>query len=123
MLTSDELTQARADVAEMLTDTAYILRPTDADASFYDAHAPTWGTVGTVSVRVDRLTRATGDAIIAEAEQAKTFYQLSAIWNADIRDGDRVSVDSRVYDVLQIQTGQSYKLVVRGVIVIVGEGN
>jgi head-tail adaptor len=121
-LTDAELAALRDDVYQLLPGTAIIQRAS-AGTGLYGGHDPTWSNVGTVVCRVDSISRDDSAGIIADAEVGKTYYQLSIPYNADLRDGDRLSISSKTYECLQIFRGQSASGVRRAVLATKDEGN
>jgi head-tail adaptor len=121
-LSDDELAALRADLDELLPGTAIIQRAS-AGTGLYGGHNPNWGAVGTVVCRVDSINRQDTAGMIADAEVGRTYYQLSLPYNADLRDGDRVSVSSVVYECLQVYRNQSANGVRRAVLATTDEGN
>lgn len=120
MLTSAEVTQARADVAETLVSSVAIQRAT---TTIIDEGYPaeSWATQSTVNGRIDNLTRSQGmGALIAEQEKGRVFYQLTVTHDADLRDGDRVVVDSVTYQIVTVNLQQDLRIVRRAVVVKVG---
>lgn len=121
-LTDAELDALRDDIYELLPSTAIIQRGS-AGTGLYGVHDPTWNAVGTVVCRLDSVSRQDSEGIIADAEVGKTYYQLSIPYNADLRDGDRLSISSKVYECLQVFRGQSAHAVRRAVLATKDEGN
>jgi hypothetical protein len=122
-LSDDELAKIREDFAELMPGTAIISRSTAGTGSLYAPHNKTWAAVGTVICRVDNLNRQDTAAMIADAKVGSTFYKLTIPYDADLRDGDKISVDSRNYECLQIQREQSANAVRRAILVTKDEGN
>lgn len=118
----DEISRMRSDVANMMPGTAYILRMTPG-AGLYGGYTGSVGTAGTVSVRLDRLSRQDSQGIIADAEVGKTYYRVTLPYNADLRDGDDLEVNSVVFRVLQVSHAQSADIFTRAVVATKDEGN
>lgn len=121
MLTSRELAQARADVLTTLTDTCAIQRASEGTDS-YGHTAKTWATAtGGALCRFDPLMRHDNSGQkIAVQEQGRAWYQLTLMWDADLRDGDRVVYGGDTYEVLQLHDDHSARIVRRAMLVKVG---
>lgn len=117
----DEIARMRADIANTLPDTAYILRKTNT-GGLYGGFGE-GGTVGTITARLDRLSRQDSAGIIADAEVGRTFYQATMSYNDDVRDGDDLEVEGRVFRILQITPSQSVAITLRAVVAAKDEGN
>jgi hypothetical protein len=115
MLTSDELTAARADVLETLPDTCTILRPSTSVDSHYFADESSAGTIGTaVACRLDPFTqRNDASGMVAAREANRAYFMLTLPWNATIDDGDRVVTNGETLQVLQLFNVHSLRLVTR----------
>lgn len=118
----DDITRMRSDVANLMPGTAYILRETPG-AGLYGGHTGSVGTAGTVSIRLDRLSRQDSSGVIADAEVGRTYYQATFPHNADLRDGDDLSVDSVTFNVIQVTHAQSKDIFTRAVVAAKDEGN
>ena len=121
-LSDDELSKMREDLGYLLPGTAIISRPT-AGTGLYGPLDPTWNATGTVDCRLDSISRTALTGMIADAEVGRTYYQLSLPYNADLRDGDSVSVASKTYECLQVFRGQSANAVRRALLAARDEGN
>ncbi len=118
MLTAAELAQARADVLETLVSVVVIQRlTTTIDDSGLPSEA--WNTIDTVMGRIDNIARMSGGEMIVESEKGKTYYQLTIEWDAEIQDGDQISIGGLVYELKQIHEAQDLRIVKRGIIVLV----
>lgn len=114
MLTSAELAQARADVANMLPGTGYILSATEASDG-QGGFTATWGTVSAVSYRLDPLS---GNRLLAGgAIQPFHAYQLTLPYNATITTANRFKDGSgQVYAVRSVDAGKSWAVSLRAVL-------
>lgn len=113
MLTSDELAAMRADVRELLPDTCTIRRATmtlAADGSISE----TWSdaVVGALC-RIDPTTYRDERGVIAERESTRNRYIISVEWNADLRDGDRIVAGGVTYEVTNLHSDATLRLVKR----------
>ena len=120
-LTENELTQIRADVLATLPESVVIIGV--AAGTGYNAHTLVESARGTVAGRLDRFNRQDTGGVIADAEVGRTFYTLSVEWDADLRDGDKVTIDGETYAVIQSQRGQSDRFVRRALVAAADEGN
>lgn len=120
MLTAKDLTNARSDVAETLFETAYITRPTSTiDAA--GGWVETFGTVGTVTARIDPLKAMQSNPFYGEQEAGKALYQLTMPYNTDLRVTDVVEVNGIRANVLQVHDEHSDRIVIRAVCAKVGD--
>jgi len=111
MLTSAELTQMRADVAEMLPDTCNLLtvtRTSDGQGGITD----TWGTATTgVACRLDPLRGR--ESVQGAALQAQYSYILTLPYDTTITNAYRVEIGTAVYDVKAVDQGKSWAVSMR----------
>lgn len=115
MLSAAELAGLRAEVRGLLPDTAVISRATTTTNSS-GAWSETYSAAGTVVCRLDPFKMATGEQVIAAQERGRAWYQLSVPWDADLRDGDRVTVSSVTYELVQVHDDHSQRLVRRAIV-------
>lgn len=116
MLTSAELTAARADVLETLPDTCNILRPsTSTDSHYFADETANAGTVGTaVACRLDPYTNRTDNqGMVAGREANRAYFMLTLPYDATIDDGDRVVVGADMLQILQLYSVHSDRIVTR----------
>lgn len=114
MLLSDaELTAIRADIANMLPGTAYVLSVTRASdgAGWF---TETWGTAGTVSCRLDPLRgheQVSGGAV-------SPFHQfvLTLPWTSTLTTENRVTVGGITYSVISVDAAKTWKASTRAVV-------
>lgn len=115
------LAMIKATIALFLTDTAIILRNTPNPNDFYPDD--NFAAVGTVDCRILPLSRTSrAEDIIAMQEKGRTYYRLIMPDTADILDGDKVTVNSTTYDVLQIDTKRTDKVDKQAIIAVQGNG-
>jgi len=114
MLTSAELAQARADVANMLPGTGYILSATEASDG-QGGFTATWGTVTVTPYRLDPLT---GNRLLAGgAVQPFHAYTLTMPYNAVITTANRFrDADGALYSVKSVDAGKSWAVSLRAVV-------
>lgn len=115
MLSADELADLRAEVLGLLPDQAVILRP-EGTVTASGAWSETYSAAGTVAARIDPFKMTQGDRVIAAQERGRAWYQLSVPWDADLRDGDRVTVSSVTYELVQVHDDHSQRLVRRAIV-------
>lgn len=116
MLSSRELTEARADVLETLTDTCEIQRATEAVSSAGDV-SQTWATVNDAALcRIDPETRRDNDGVIAGREATRARFQATFEWDEDIREGDRVVFGSDTLELIELHSIHSARIVTRAVL-------
>ena len=120
ILTADELTALRNDVAGLLPQTVTISRFTETVSAAGDPDK-SWSTASTVSGRVDPYKRGSqSNYTVGEQEEGRAYYQLTITYSADLRDGDRVAVDGTTYEVLQLHEGVALAAVKRALVVRFG---
>ena len=115
MLSADERADLRAEVLGLLPDQAVILRP-EGTVTASGAWSETYSAAGTVAARIDPFKMTQGDRVIAAQERGRAWYQLSVPWDADLRDGDRVTVSSVTYELVQVHDDHSQRLVRRAIV-------
>lgn len=115
MLSADELADLRAEVLGLLPDQAVILRP-EGTVTASGAWSETYSAAGTVAARIDPFKMTQGDRVIAAQERGRAWYQLSVPWDADLRDGDRVSVADVTYELVQVHDDHSQRIVRRAIV-------
>lgn len=114
-LTDQELAEMRADAAATMPDTAIIKRVTTSiSAEGYEVGTAV--AIGTVAARIDIFQKqANGQYAMLDA--ARAYYQLTVPHNADIDDGDTVTISGADYEVMQAHAAQSSRMVRRALIV------
>lgn len=115
MLSADELADLRAEALGLLPDQAVILRP-EGTVTASGAWSETYSAAGTVAARIDPFKMTQGDRVIAAQERGRAWYQLSVPWDADLRDGDRVSVADVTYELVQVHDDHSQRIVRRAIV-------
>jgi len=120
MLTSKDLSNARSDVAETMFETAYITRSSNVIGTAGD-WVQTFGTVGTVTARIDPLKAMEQSPFYAEQEAGKALYQLTVPYDTSIQVTDVVEVNSISVNVLQVHDEHSDRIVTRAVCAKVGD--
>src|SRR5688572_1046755 len=104
-LTTAQLTLMRAQVEQLLPDTAIIQAPTNTPDSMggisvsYTAVAG-----GTVSCRLDPTTKATQLQVYQARETLTKMYQLTMPYDAPLATDYRVVINSQNYHVVQLDT-------------------
>lgn len=68
------------------------------------------------------LTRVgrSGSELVLEADQGRVFYMLQLPYDADIEDGDTVTIDSEDYETKQVFRSQSVDVMRQAMVVKVG---
>jgi head-tail adaptor len=110
MLTDAELTQMRADIAELLPDSAVIYtaaRVPDGMGEF----TTTWAASGTALARIDPIRA--NDQISGGAVQPFTRFRLTLEYGSTITPGNRVTINAVTYNVVALQTANSWPLDIR----------
>lgn len=117
MLTTRELTDARADVQETLVSASRIERATNGVNSA-GVVSQTWGTaVGTAACRIDPWTnRGDLDGVVAAREATRQYYQGTFEWDEDIALGDRVVFGSDTLEIVQLFDDHSARIVTRALL-------
>lgn len=104
-LTADELAQIRADIADLLPDTGYILTISNTSDG---QGGSTEGTVisGTLSCRMDEIS---GDESLS-VDQLKPYsrYMLTLPYDTTITEQNRWQYGSNIYNVVNANTDQSW---------------
>lgn len=116
MLSSRELTEARADVTETLTDTCAIQRATESVSSA-GLVTQAWGTVNAVALcRIDPETRRDNAGVVAGREATRTRFQATFVWDEDIAEGDRVVYGDDTLELIELHGIHSARIVTRAVL-------
>lgn len=121
MLTTRDLSRARSDIAEVMFETAYILRPT-AGSAYIDAaghYSESMGTAGTTTARLDPLKLTTQNPFYAAQEAGKALFQLTMPYDTTLYVSDRVVTNGVTVEVLQVHRQHSDKHVIRAVCALV----
>lgn len=116
-ITAALLTQMRAQVDLLLPDTGVIQSVSNASDGAGGV-TPTWSAVsgGTVVCRIDPIkTRDTIDTITG-AETTTIMHQLTMTHDAPLNENNRVVINSKTYEVIQLSTTHSNNVSVRAVI-------
>lgn len=104
-----ELSDMRADVANMLFDTAVIKSQTktsDNAGGWTTAWTPVSG--GTVSCRVDPISRQSDMvALNFGKETTVVMYQLTVPYDAPLADDRRVTIGSNTYEIVKLDIDHS----------------
>jgi head-tail adaptor len=120
MLTDAELDSLRDDIEALtMPDTAVITRATYGTVESYGyGGTVTWSAVGTASARVDPVRRDNSrDEDIAGREAGVDYRQLTVPYDANIAQGDKVTVGGRTYDVRTVADDHSLRAVRRAILV------
>lgn len=110
MLTATELADMRQAILEALPDTGQVTRPTRA-ADGLGGQTVTYTTaIAAVACRLSLPTGGTPGISqlgkeIAERLGNRTIFVASFPYNTDVRDGDRLAVNGKTYEVLAIING------------------
>lgn len=115
-LTDAELTQLRADAADLLPDTCDIVRRTITNDQGH-ASESTATAVSATPCRLDPAQRGEVDGMVNEQERGENYYRLTVGWNIDLRDGDQITFDSDTYRVVLLQDDHSARMVRRALVV------
>jgi head-tail adaptor len=110
MLTNDDLVNMRAAIATLLPDTAVIYtaaRVSDGMGEF----TATWNASGTAAARIDPIKAK--DQVSGGAIQPYSRLQLTLAYGATITPNNRVAVNGRTYNVVALQTLNSWALDIR----------
>ena len=113
MVSAAELSAMRASVADLMDTTAYILRLSYTPDG-YGGIVPTWGTAGTVTVRLDPLRG--GEALQGGAVQPFHGWQLTAPYDTDLQDVDRVKIGANEYAVKSVDGAKAWAVTLRAVL-------
>ncbi len=120
MLTSQELARARRDAAQTLVDTAIIKRESVTNNN--GINESSFGAVGTVSCRLDPIPmNKSSELYSGEREAAREYFMLTLPDDADIIDGDKVTISAEDYEVMVLHRQHSFRLMVRATVYRVQE--
>lgn len=119
ILSDSELADLRTEIVGLLPDTCRIERPTYTNVK--GKTVETWGTaVASAACRIDPL-RQNVPSIVANQEQGGARWQLTLEWDADVKDGDRIVANSKIYQVEQLHEDHSLRAVRRAILIRRGE--
>lgn len=115
MLTDAELADLRADIVETMPDTCVISRAVEtADSAGFVTR--THSAVGTAICRVDPVGRQGTRDVIALRENTSIYRQLTVPHSTDLRVGDRVTVATRHYEIVEMDDDHSLRAVRRAML-------
>jgi uncharacterized protein (UPF0128 family) len=106
LLSSSELAQLRADIADLLPDTCRVERMSASNTGGYVTE--TWGTaIASTTCRIDPDTRRSDADIVADREAGISRYIATFQYDTDLRDGDRIVYSGNTYQVTELHTEHS----------------
>lgn len=111
----DEFALMRAEVAQTLPGTAVIQRMTMGTGLY---GGETWAAVGTVAARLDPYNRQDSSGQVSMMEAGRSYYQLTLPYDADLQDGDRVSIDNVIYEAVQVHSRQTFAMATRSIVAV-----
>lgn len=113
MLSSVELAQIRADVADLLPDTCNILsvsRTSDNQGGYTE----TWGTsTAGVSCRIDAVKATSGNQLSGDSLRSFKEFILTLPYSTTISEVNRVELNSETFAVTSVDDGKSWAVVKR----------
>lgn len=119
ILSDAELDNLRTEIVGLLPDTCRIERPTYTNVK--GKVVETWGTaVASANCRVDPVNNSL-KALASDQESGAARWRLTVEWDADIKDGDRIVFNSKVYQVETLHEDHSLRAVRRAILVRRGE--
>lgn len=119
MMPDSELNALRADMLELQPSTVVIERKTHGTAESYGyGGSASYSAIGTVTARVDPLSRSSLREMVGARESESDFRQLTIPFGADIAAGDRVVFDGRRYEIRTLDDDHSLRAVRRAVMVV-----
>ena len=111
LLSDDQLSAMREDVARMLPGTAIIQSVTiSIDAAGNAVETWTAVTGGTVSCRLDPNMSARQAERVGGAEGMKVDYLLTVPYDAPLTDSVRISIDGEIYEIRQIADAHGWNV-------------
>ena len=115
-LSADMLSQMRADVANMLPDTA-VIQTFGTVAQSSDGFAGgTYTATGTVVCRLDPLGKNAAVRLALEREVTAYTYQLTVPYDTALVHNARVVVNSNTYEVIQLDVDHSWNVSKRAIV-------
>lgn len=121
MLPDHELDAIRTEIERLtLPDTAVISRASYGTAETHGyGGSVAWAAVGTASARLDPVKRDnTRNEDLAAREASSDYRLLTVPYNADIAQGDRVTIGGREYEIRTLDDDHSLRAVRRAVLVV-----
>lgn len=119
-LTTTQLERFRANVAQLLPQTA-VIQSVANGSDGAGGWSETWTAVtgGTVNCRLDPLKRSADEVdVIGEKETMRVMYQCTVPYDAPIVEGNRLVVDGKTYQVVALAIDHAWKVSKR---VLIGE--
>jgi len=116
-LSNDDLIQMRADVSEMLPDTAVISAPSwvsDSAGGGSQSYTPVTG--GTVACRVDPLPKVQMDLLVAGGEALTVKYVLTLPHDAPMAVDYHVTTGGNTYEIIHMDIDHSWRVSRRAII-------
>lgn len=120
MFDSVELANARADMSATFIATVAIYRNTQTVTAGGDL-VDSWGLIETKWGRIMILNRQDSNQVIGDRPDSISFYSLTCDYDADLRDGDRILIGGKWYEVAQVHADSTQLLCVRAVVAEVVE--
>lgn len=96
-------------VVESSPNTAVISRDTGPVDDGHGGQAETWATVATVACGVNSIGNDPTEQMIADALQGSILVAITIPRGTDVKNNDRVTVGSQVYEVLGVAPARSYE--------------
>lgn len=112
MLTSAQLDQMRADVAELLPDSCSILsnaRTSDGAGGWSD----NWTVSATVACRADPITQRDSSELFAKQDTANEMLQFTVPHDTSVSTQNRVRYDGNDYDIVEATPSKTWSVSVR----------
>lgn len=119
-LSDDDLTRMRAQVADLLPDTAVIAAPgwsSDGAGGGTVTHTPVSG--GTVACRLDPLPKLQMTQEVAGGEVLTVKYVFTAPYDAPLDVDYRVTVAGEAYEVIHLDIDHSWRVSRRAIVAAV----
>lgn len=115
-LSTKKLTRMRAQVAELLPQSATIQRLTHTSDGMGGITTAVTTVATGVACRLDPVSQALVVGIIGAQETIAVRYRLTMPWDAALAADCQVVVDGRTYQVLQVDADQSWRTAVRAIV-------
>lgn len=113
-LTDAQLAKMRATAAALLPQTAAIQAETITQSN--GRPVSSWSTVETVAARLDPLSSRDQVQLLAGAESTLIRYRLSVPYNAGIAPGRRVIIETKTYEIVQLDLDHAERVLRRAIV-------
>lgn len=111
----------RADAESLMPDSAVIKRRSNNTTDDYGFPSGDPVAVGTVVARLDPQKQSDAKGVYGEREASRNYFMLSVPWNADLQNGDTVTINSATMEVVELHEIHSGRVAIRATVARLGD--